>query len=143
MVRLSKNISFGLCYLILCLMVGEVHPFTVVPMYNNFPNWAYAFFVTDIEGKLLPGVKYFKTSSADLSHRYWAICERDRITCGNQTETKEELRKVGEVMLKDLMNNNLREFPSDTIQLHRVSYYFQNDSILSTNVLMYERAITR
>ena len=134
------NTSFGLGYLLLCLLAGEVHPFSLLPMYDSFPNWAYAFYVSDKQETLLPNNKYFTIPAMDLAHNYYAICEDQKINTGYEMETKQELNKAGEIILEKLLAKHSALLTADTLQLHRVCYSFQGDSVVTHNTIMYERA---
>ena len=135
-----RNTSFGLGYLLLCLLIGEVHPFSLLPMYNSFPNWAYAFYVSDKQDNLLPNNKYFAIPAMDLAHNYYAICEDQKINTGYEMETKEELNKAGEIMMQKLLAKHSASLTADTLQLHRICYSFQGGCVVTHNTIMYERA---
>ncbi len=130
--------ALGLSYVVLSLLIGEVHPFSLVPMYNNFPNYAYAFYVSDEEGKLLPVNTYFNYGAGDLSHNYVAVCESQKVFHGYNRETSGQLAAVGKVMLQKLYTFKRDSVPAQRLQLHRVNYTLTNDSITSKDVLMYE-----
>ncbi len=136
-----RNTSFGLGYLLLCLFLGEMHPFSLLPMYDSFPNWAYAFYVSDKQDNLLPNNKHFTIPAMDLAHNYYTICEDQKINTGYERETKEELNKAGEIMLEKLLAKRANTLTADTIQLHRICYSLEGDSVIAHNTIMYERAI--
>ena len=136
-IKFLRNTLFGVCYITLSLIIGEVHPFTLVPMYNNFPNWAYAFYASDDEGSLLPNNSYFKINSADLAHKYYTICQNNNIRYGDRIETDQELNLVGRLMLNELLDSKANNSFFDKVNIHRVCYFYENDSVNSQDIIMY------
>ena len=131
-------IIIGITYIVLSLLIGEVHPFTVVPMYSSFPNWAYSFYLSDSTSRLLPIANYFKYADDELGHNYAAICEQQKIVYGNQTETKIQLECVGKQMFGLLQAHQVAPLLQSYIQLHRVCYFMQRDSINVADIIIYE-----
>jgi len=136
---IKQNIVLGLGYIMFCLLIGEVHPFTLVPMYSSFPSWAYSFYLSDDDNRLLPLANYFNCGDDALSHYYSNICERKHIAYGNQAETKSQLENIGEQMINQLQSHQYKSIQKPTIRLHRVCYFLRNNSITSTDIIMYER----
>ncbi len=134
---IRKNLMVGIIYLILCLLVGETHPFTLMPMYNKFINYAYSFKVTDKEGKIIPVKQYYNTNCGSLAHKYYAIAQSLGINYGFEKETPKELELTGKQMLKELQERKKMNPPVDTICLYLVNHSFRNDSIVKTEKLMY------
>jgi hypothetical protein len=60
-------------YIVLSLMMGEVHPFSRYEMYSSFPSTAFCLSVTDTNGKLLPVKQYFDYSAFTLLHNYHTV----------------------------------------------------------------------
>ena len=141
--KILQKTSFGIVYLLLCLTIGEVHPFTLLPMYNTFPNWAYTFYVSDSRGSLLQNDKYFTIPADGLAHLYYSICEKEGVAQGYEKETTAELKKAGEIMMETLVLNPLSPFTGDTLQLHRVCYSINEDSIQSNNIIIHEIVIEK
>lgn len=140
---LLKNLWLGLSYVMLSLTIGENHPFTLVPMYNNFPNYAYSYYLSDGRGTLLPLAGYFKYDIGNLSHNFNAICQDKNIPHGFQMETEEQLREVGEAMISQVMEHRFARLPGDTLQLHRICYFMQGDTIAQKDVVMYETVVNQ
>jgi hypothetical protein len=127
----------GVVYILLSLVIGEVHPFTTVPMYNKFPNYAYAYYVSDENGKMLPVGSYFNYNAGNLSHNYVAICESKKIIHGYEVETQDQLSQVGKEMLEQLIAYRRDSIPAKILQMHRVNYFLEKDSIKTKDVVMY------
>jgi hypothetical protein len=121
-------------------MIGEFHPFSLLPMYDSFPNWSYAFYISDSKGQLIPNDGNFSIRSADLAHRYYAICDSANVPTGYQKESELELHKVGQIMMRTILSTAPIALRWDTLQLHRVCYYLEDVSILVHNIIMYEAA---
>jgi hypothetical protein len=108
--------AVGGIYLGLCLWIGEVHPFTLVPMYNSFPNYGYAFYITDEHNKVLPIKKYFSYQSGNLGHYYNAMAQ---------------------------LAEKCYKLPSaEAIVLHRACFTLVNDSIEQHDVVMHQIPIS-
>lgn len=131
-------IMVGLCYIALSVWFGEVHPFTVVPMYNNFPNWAYSFYMSDKNNNIIPIATYFNYKDDELSHNFSAICSSENISYANKTIVDPELLKVGKLMALQLFKKKIKPLDTDSVRLHRVCYFLCNDSICSTDLILYE-----
>jgi hypothetical protein len=136
--RIKQNLFLGLCYIALSLIIGECHPFSLVSMYDSFPKTACTFYLSDNVGNLMPLQNYFDYKTADLTHNYYAICDKKKIAGGNETETQEQLHEIGKDMLNPLIQQLLiKEIPKK-IQIHQVYYFLKNDSICSKEKMMYE-----
>ncbi len=134
---IKKNLMIGIIYLILCLLIGEIHPFTLMPMYNKFVNYAYSFKVTDKEGKVIPVSSYYSTTCGSLAHKFYAIAQTFGINYGFDSETPQELQLIGKQLLKELQASRKTNPQADTIYLYLVNHSFENDSIVKTERLMY------
>lgn len=134
---IRKNLMLGLVYLILCMLIGEVHPFTQMPMYNKFVNYAYSFKVTDKEGKVIPVNRHYRANCGSLAHKFYAISNSLGVNCGFEKETTLELQLIGKQLMKELQASRKTNPPADTICLYLVNHSFENDSIVKTERLMY------
>jgi hypothetical protein len=133
-----QNISLGLCYIIISLIVGECHPFSLVSMYNSFPDKACTFYLSDSKGTLLPLARYYHYITGDLTHNYNAICRSMGINGGNQAETVEQLHTIAKSMMAILEQRCFSKPVADTVQLHQVYYFLKGDSIRSSDIIIYE-----
>lgn len=134
-----NKFSIAIGYFSISLFVGEWHPFTQVPMYNSFPNYAYAFYLADSTHRpliSLPG----KYNSGFISHQYSSIAESKNIFHGQCAETKEQNQLIGKVILDAFLNDPQKELPEGEIELHRISFVFVNDHIVKNDLILY-RAI--
>jgi hypothetical protein len=123
---IRKNMLLGLAYILLCLLIGEVHPFTRVPMYNKFDDYAYSFKLTDSDDQLIPISKYYRISSAGLGHKYSLFMQNP-----------EALAYSGRELLNQLQESRKAKPPADSLRLYLVRHYLTNDSLLQTETLMY------
>lgn len=134
----NRGILF-LTYIFLGLTIGEFHPFSKFPMYNNLPKWSYVFYYTDVKEKLIPANKFQNTGNG-IGHIFYAVCENMKIQFGNNKETKLELYEIGENMTKVLIGNKINLFDSiQDVKLYRLNMFVNDsDSIIIDTVLMYQ-----
>lgn len=137
--RLLHKFIVGGIYIMLSLLLGELHPFTLVPMYNSIPNYAYSFYLSDSSNHLLPLGDYYYLANDELSHKYTTICEREHIKHGDQQETMQQLQIVGNAMFGKMKEYQRKKLPAGSIRLHRVCYFLRNDSILQSDLVMFEK----
>lgn len=130
------NAGLGTGYLLLSLAVGEVHPFTLVPMYNQFPNWSYAFFITDEKEQVIPIKAHFRYGAGNLGHHFCAVAADENIHYGNRVESGEELEKIGGSMLEKLSGQCYKKPESAEVQLHRLCFYWEQDSIRTEDKML-------
>jgi hypothetical protein len=134
--------AVGGIYLGLCLWIGEVHPFTLVPMYNSFPNYGYAFYITDEHNKVLPIKKYFSYQSGNLGHYYNAVASSHGFATGFEMESAAELAIIGQEMMAQLAEKCYKLPPTEAIVLHRACFTLVNDSIEQHDVAMHQIPIS-
>ncbi len=118
-------------------MIGEIHPFSCFPMYSSFPNWSYAFYLTDENDTLIPAEE-FQTTGGKMGHTFYSVCSAKKILYGNGMESDKELRTIGKEMM-DLITVNTKSTKYPKIALHRIYFYYQNDTIKKQNKVIYER----
>jgi hypothetical protein len=135
--RILQHIFLGLSYVLLSLVIGECHPFSRVTMYNSFSKDALAFYLSDSTGKLLPVKKYFGYSADDIAHNYWTIKET---SLDYEKETQANLNEIGKAMWAQIAPRALSTQIPHSIQLHRVSYFLKDDSIIQTDIIIYDVA---
>ena len=135
----SWNVYFiCVAYVLLSLIFGEVHPFTKVPMYSTFPNWAYSFYISDSTNTIIPTRRYFSCADDELSHQYAAICERLGINYGNQIETQVQLDSIGKVMFLFLKEKQIKPLPMNRIKIKRVCYKIHQNQISQVEVILFD-----
>lgn len=132
-----KMMSIAILYMSCSLLIGEIHPFSRFPMYNSFPNWSYAFYLADENGKLIPA-KEFNTIGTNIGHTFYSISESEKIDYGNGIESNAELQTIGKKMMDLIMLNN-KSTKQHKVVLHRIYFYYQNDTINQQNKIIYER----
>ncbi len=121
--------------IIITFLVGEIYPFSFYPMYNNFPNFSYVFYIEDDKGKNLK--EYLLVSHAGLSHIFFAQCEVLKIQSGLGMEKKKNLETIGSKMLRRALNySKVRGEGIKVINLKRIYNYYQKDRIFSDTTVM-------
>ncbi len=132
-----KFIAIALFYMFFSLIIGETHPFSCFPMYSSFPNWSYAFYLADENDKLIPA-EQFQTTGGKMGHTYYSVCSSKKILYGNGMESDKELQTIGKEMM-DLIVLNNKSAKYSNIALHRIYFFYQNDTIKQQNKIIYER----
>lgn len=132
--------GIGISYIILCLLIKEQHPFTLVPMYNHFEDYAYSIRLTDSKGSLIPLQTYYRLNGGDLTHKYYTIKDKVTVNCTPRAETVEDLHKIGRLMMDDLLRSEKKKPAVAGLQLHLICHYMVGDSILTDDRIIYERA---
>ncbi|RKS99661.1 hypothetical protein [Flavobacterium sp. 123] len=132
-----KFIAIALFYMFFSLIIGETHPFSCFPMYSSFPNWSYAFYLADENDKLIPA-EQFQTTGGKMGHTYYSVCSSKKILYGNGMESDKELQTIGKEMM-DLIALNNKSAKYSNIALHRIYFFYQNDTIKQQNKIIYER----
>ncbi len=134
----SRYFLLGAGYVMLSLYIGEIHPFTLFPMYYTIPKYAYSFYFSDPAGKIYPANQYFNCGADALSHMYGTITGMEKIPIGSERETAEQLRKTGEIMMNQVKQHPTAAWPAGIVDLHRVCYFMDGDSILNRDIVIYE-----
>lgn len=134
-----KFVAVAVLYMFCSVFIGEIHPFSRFPMYNSFPNWSYAFYLTDENNKLIPANE-LNTNGGKMGHTFYSICETKKINYGDGKESKKELQNIGKEMIDLILLNNKKAIKKRSkIALHRVYFYYQKDTIRNINKIIYER----
>ncbi|MDX2001057.1 MAG: hypothetical protein SFW35_01375 [Chitinophagales bacterium] len=136
-----KNYLIFFGFVTVTFLVGEVHPFSHFPMYNSFPNWSYAFFITDERNDTLFFEHHFRTSAGPFAHQFYTICQHKGFAYGNRIETKAQLQEVGKAMLGLIEWKNK---PSKTkmLRLYRRTFMLTDGKLNIIDELMAEKSIT-
>ena len=124
----------GMIYLVLCLLIGEEHPFSRVEMYDSFPKESEAFYLSNIKGNPIQLQKYFHYSSGNLAHNYYTIENRLSHTVPAQ-KIKRETAKLLYLQLKQYQFIPLDQ---DTIQLRRMTFSYSDKRLLQISEVLYE-----
>src|SRR5690554_5406096 len=93
----------------LTFLVREWYPFSFYPMYNEFPNWSYTFYLEDENQE---HIRIDDLDHGSLSHLFYAEANNIKIHYGNNIESKEELEQVGEKIIENIFVN--KEFKKES-----------------------------
>ncbi len=141
MPRLKKYLllyGVALFYMVGGLILGEFHPFSKFPMYNQLPNWSYVFYYTDENNVIIP-CDTFNFSGAGLGHLFYNIAESEGIKFGNGMERDDELEKIGSLMYIETTKQSSYLTNIKTVKLWRKYFYFEGDKINMSEKLIYEK----
>lgn len=129
----SKFPLIFVMYVILGLLIGEHHPFSRFPMYDNIPNWSHSFEVQDTSGNLIP-CKSLHMNGSNLNHWYGHFCEQQQISYGFWQETSKQEELVGLLMAKRLRQLNPNQSHFQIIKKH---YFLRGHHIHCDTVFLY------
>ncbi len=120
-------------YVLLGLLIGEHHPFSRFPMYDNLPNWSHSFEVQDTSRNLIP-CKSLHMNGGNLNHWYGHFCEQRKINYGYWYETPAQEKIVGKLMAKRIKQLN----PGfNSFQIIKKHYFLRGKYIHCDTVLLY------
>lgn len=131
-------LGVAIAYVVASLCINEFHPFSRYPMYNQFPNWSYAFYLTDEDNKLIPAQK-LNITGGGIGHLYYSIAQHKKIKVGYGMEEKKDLAILGNAMINELLKRNPKQTEFKKLKLYREYFYYCGDSIINTKTLMYEQ----
>jgi hypothetical protein len=126
----NKHWFLFLSYILLCLCLSELHPFSRYPMYNQLSSQAYVFFITT-NGELIPLEEHYNFTADDLGHLYSTICGRHHYSA-NATNTI-ILDTIGREMFNYLISTQKATPSFDSISLKRLSYTIDSTDKLYSN----------
>jgi hypothetical protein len=120
-------------YVLLGLLIGEHHPFSRFPMYDNLPNWSHSFEVQDTSGNLIPCTS-LHIKGGNLNHWYGHFCEQQQIDYGYWYETSAEEEIIGR-----LIANRVKQINPDleSFQIIKKHYFHIGNDIHCDTVLLY------
>jgi len=109
-------------YVGLSLAIGEVHPFTKVPMYSSFQSEITIFSLQDTSGNLIPFNNYSKLSSGAVMHKYF-----NAVKTFSTNNTQQEAEKLAIQYIEAELN--LHTPSANNIYLCKNEIYIAKDSI--------------
>ena len=125
--KLIKNYPLYVGLIFLTFFFKEFFPFTFYPMYNNFPNWSYTFYLEDAHGNNI--TEDFKISHGDLMFLLEAESKSKKVGFGNNAETMEELQEIGNTVIKDIYSKVQPDIKE--VNLVRIYNHLESDVIIS------------
>lgn len=136
-----KKYFLFLSYVVICVLIPEIHPFSKYPMYSSFPNYSYSFYVADKNDSLIPFHDNFKIRANEIAHTYYEICSNHNFKCGFGAETDSQLSVVGCEMLDHIIKLRKSTLVADSISLHRIYYLFEGGKIKSYDKQLCKRKV--
>jgi hypothetical protein len=122
---IREKMTVFVVYFSLCWFIGEVHPFTVVPMYTSFQKELIIYSLANENNDLLPFQSYTKLASGQIIHQVSAFSSRLNNT-SNQTEVNNFLQQE---VLNQIHQNKFENIPKGKLHLVENRIFIQNDSI--------------
>ncbi len=135
LIHLFIQYPFYFGILLITFFVNETYPFSVYPMYNNFPNWSYTFYMEDEHHNNLK--KYMIVHHAELSHLYYTECDNQNIAHGYDLESAAALEAVGKRITDQAIHwKKLRESSVEEVRLYRIYNYIKGNKLISDTTIL-------
>jgi hypothetical protein len=134
-----KEVFIGTLYILLCLIIGEDHPFSRVEMYNSFPKTSHSFFLCSTNGKVIPLKNFFHYSSENLTHNYNAICQ----SLQGKVPENELAHKAGKMLWLQIKPYQYRDLELDSIQICELTFAYDLNKLKLTPQVLDEEALKR
>lgn len=114
-------------FVILSWIIGEQHPFSRIPMYHSFPNYAYVFSLSDKNDRLIPLKSVSYLGTAELSHLYYtSLYNHEIFLYGYAREDSFNLGIIGADMINNTTWINPNFLADSCFHLNR-QYFFVSD----------------
>jgi hypothetical protein len=133
--KVLDSIGVFVAYCAISLAIGEWHPFSKFPMYSSFPNWSYAFYLSDEAEEMIPWWSAFQVDAVHMAHRFYGICQHNGIAYGHGMESAVELRFIGNEMLKSVQDGYQLPYEKE-LNLYRRHFFVEGDSIIHVDIQM-------
>jgi hypothetical protein len=116
------------------IFFAERYPFTRFPMYNEFPNYSYVFYISDLNNKPLALAK-LGIGGGELAHNYFAIANARQFPNGKNLETSQHLRQIGYEMARIIRQKK----PNFKVpfQIHRLYFYKSKNQLKRQDRVIY------
>lgn len=133
--RVIKKYSAYFGLIVLTFIVKEFYPFSFYPMYNQFPNYAYVFYILDENNHKID--RFMVVDHEELSHLFFSVCEQQSIKYGEGIESAEELEKVGEEVIRQALSwEDLSKSTIKKAKLYRIYNHLNYKEIQSDTALI-------
>lgn len=121
-----------IAYMALAWFIGEVHPFSRFPMYDQFPASAKAFQLKDSKGEVVSMKKVLGIGAADFSHNYYAAL--DAYGGGSAVTAEEQAR----AFLANRYKTPLNLKGTDSFVMWSINYIYEQDTIARREVCLFQ-----
>ena len=122
---IREKMTVFVVYFSLCWFIGEVHPFTMVPMYTSFQKELIIYSLANENNTLLPNQSYSTLASGQIMHKCSAL--RSRL---NKTQDQTEVNNfLQQEILNQIHQNKFENIPMKKLHLVENRIFIQNDSI--------------
>lgn len=133
--RVIKKYSVYFGLIVLTFIVKEFYPFSFYPMYNQFPNYAYVFYMLDENNQKMD--RFMRVDHGELSHLFFSVCEQQGIKYGDGMESAEELERIGEEVIRQALDwGSLSKSTMKKAKLYRIYNHLSHKEIQSDTTLI-------
>lgn len=127
-----RNCILMIAYIALAWFVGEVHPFSRFPMYDQFPASAKAFQLKDSKGEVVSMKKVLGIGAADFSHNYYAALD----AYGGGGDVTAEEQATGFLANRYKTAANVKG--TDSFLMWRIDFIYEQDTIAKREVCLFQ-----
>jgi hypothetical protein len=125
-------------FVILSWIIGEQHPFSRIPMYHSFPNYAYVFSLSDKNDRLIPLQNVSPLGAAELSHLYYTSLYNHEILYGYAREDSFNLEIIGADMINNTPWINPNFLADSCFYLNRQYFFVSDKGFKVINKVIYD-----
>jgi hypothetical protein len=116
----------GFTYFFACFFIGEIHPFTRVPMYSSFQKEIPVFSLINDSGMMIPFECYTTSRTGELLHKYYSL----KTHYSGSMDSLEIEEKIYSILSEEVEQNKLLSIKIDTAHLLLRTIAIVDDSIL-------------
>jgi hypothetical protein len=134
----NYNYFIFMGYILLSLVLSEFHPFSKYPMYNQFPNYAYLFFIRDNANQFVPLNAHYTATGANLGHLYFSICDLHHFNATNINTRSDTSDIIGKEMLHYIVSTRYNKSIPDSISINRICLHLEGGKIISNEIRLFK-----
>ncbi len=125
-------------YLIGCLILPKVHPFSKYEMFNRFPQVTNVFILKDNKDKIIPFSVYFDVTSDDLFQIQKSILVHDSFLDKLNRPISGICEEAGLTLHQYLLTHQIKHMMSDSFSINIYSFQYQNNSLKTHEKILYK-----
>ena len=137
---LFNRIWLAVFYLVVSVAIGEVHPFSSLPMYRVITDYSDVFYLADKNGKVVPLKKASLLPSAFINKHYHTYLNEHGLTYDDIKSNAAEREKLGYYVFNRTVDFKTAKANNYTY-LKLVLSHGTMDSSGYVNVVLYEHGI--
>ena len=137
--QLINGCWVAVIYLSISFNVGEVHPFSTLPMYHRIKDDAFLFYIEDENGATIPLQNVGIIPSAFINKHFDTYLNQNKTSFEALSDNPTELRKVGRYIFdKTIDKGKAEKLGCELIRMRLMHCHIASDSC--ENIVLYEQA---